>query len=84
MHSLFIEDRNRITITEVSDVDSFDEETILISLESGGMMIKGRDLHIQKLDVEDGKAVITGTVNSAAYTAKRDKSEGSLLKKLLK
>jgi len=84
MHSLLIEDRNKITITEVSDVDSFDEETILMSLHGGGLMLKGRDLHIQKLDVEEGKAVITGTVNSAVYTAKRDKSEGSLLKKILK
>ncbi|HAF60116.1 MAG TPA: sporulation protein YabP [Clostridiales bacterium UBA9856] len=84
MHSLMIEDRKQITITDVADVESFDEETILLSLHSGGLLLKGQDLHIQKLDIEEGKAIITGTVNSAAYTAKREKSEGGLLKKLLK
>ena len=84
MHNLLIEDRKQITITEVADVDSFDEETILLSLHGGGLLLKGQDLHIQKLDIEEGKAIITGTVNSAAYTAKREKSEGGLLKKLLK
>jgi sporulation protein YabP len=84
MHSLMIEDRKQITITDVADVESFDEEAILLSLHSGGLLLKGQDLHIQKLDIEEGKAIITGTVNSAAYTAKREKSEGGLLKKLLK
>jgi len=84
MHNLLIEDRKLISITEVADVDSFDEETIVLSLHSGGLLLKGQELHIQKLDIEEGKAVITGTVNSAAYTAKREKSEGGFLKKLLK
>ena len=84
MHNLLIEDRKQISITEVSDVDSFDEETILLSLHGGGLVLKGQGLHINKLDVDEGKVIITGMVNSAAYTAKRDKTEGGFLKKLLK
>ena len=84
MHNLLIEDRKQISITEVSDVDSFEEETILLSLHGGGLILKGQGLHIHKLDVDEGKVIITGMVNSAAYTAKRDKTEGGFLKKLLK
>ena len=84
MHSLLIEERKQITITDVSDVDGFDEETMLLSLQGGGLLLKGRDLHIQKLDIEEGKAIITGTIDSAEYTAKKEKSEGGFLKKLLK
>lgn len=84
MHNLLIEDRKQISITEVSDVDSFDEETILLSLHGGGLVLKGQGLHINKLDVDEGKVIITGMLNSAAYTAKRDKTEGGFLKKLLK
>ncbi|HZK01890.1 MAG TPA: YabP/YqfC family sporulation protein [Anaerovoracaceae bacterium] len=84
MHSLVIEDRKTITVTAVSDIDSFDEETILMSLQGEGLILKGRDLHIQKLDVEEGKAIITGTINTATYTAKKEKIEGGLLKRLLK
>ena len=31
-HSLMIEDRKQITITDVADVEKLDEETILLSL----------------------------------------------------
>ncbi len=84
MHNLLIEDRKQITITEVADIDSFDEETILLSLHGGGLQLAGKDLHIKMLDIEEGKAIITGTVNSALYTEKREKSQAGLLKKLLK
>jgi len=84
MHNIFIEDRKQITVTEVTDVDSFNEENILLTIHGGGLLLKGQDLHIQKLDLEEGKAIITGSINSAAYTEKRDKSEGGFLKKMLK
>lgn len=84
MHNLFIEDRKQITVTEVADVDSFNEESILFSIHGGGLVLKGQNLHIQKLDLEEGKAIITGSINSIAYTEKRDKAEGGFLKKMLK
>jgi sporulation protein YabP len=84
MHNIYIEDRKQITITEVTDVDCFDEESILLSIQNGGILLKGQDLHIQKLDLDEGKALITGSVNSVAYTEKREKTEGGFLKKMLK
>jgi sporulation protein YabP len=84
MHNLTIEDRKQITITEVADVDRFDEETILLSLKTGGLQLKGQGLHIQKLDLQEGKAVISGSLNSASYIERRDKSEGGILGKMLK
>lgn len=84
MHNLLIEDRNKITITDVKDVDSFDEETINMSLNNEGLILKGKDLQIQKLDVEEGKIIVIGTINSATYTGKRDKAEGGILKRILK
>jgi sporulation protein YabP len=81
---LIIEERKQITITDVSDVDGFDDETMLLSLHDGGLLLKGQGLHIQKLDIEEGKAVITGVINSAEYTAKREKAEGGFFKRLLK
>jgi sporulation protein YabP len=84
MHNLIIEDRKQITVTEVADVDNFNEESILLSIHGGGMILKGQGLHIQKLDLEEGKAIITGSINSIAYTEKRDRTEGGFLKKMLK
>ncbi|MCB6993497.1 sporulation protein YabP [bacterium 210820-DFI.6.37] len=83
-HIITIDNRERITITEVADIDNFDEEEIRANLVSGGLIIKGKNLHIQMLDLADGKAVITGEINSLAYTQKKDKSDKSLIRKILK
>lgn len=82
--NIYIENRERITVTEVTDVGSFNEETIQLSVEGNGVIVRGQDLHIQRLDLEEGKVVITGTIQSAAYTDKRAREEGGFLKKLLK
>lgn len=83
-HSVYIESRNRMVITDVTDVDTFTEETILLTIDKGGLVVKGQNLHIQRLDLEEGKVIITGFVQSAVYTEKKEKQEKSLLGRLLK
>ena len=83
-HTLSIDNREKITITAVTDVDSFNEETILVMLAQGGLVIKGQKLHIQKLDLAEGKVIITGSIQSAVYTEKKNKQDGGFLKKILK
>ena len=83
-HSLSIEARERLTVTAVKDVDSFNEETILVVLEKGGLVVKGEKLHIQKLALAEGKVIITGDIRSAVYTEKKDKNEESIWKKIFK
>lgn len=83
-HSVYIENRNRMVITDVADVENFTEETILLTIDKGGLVVKGQSLHIQRLDLEEGKVVITGFVQSVVYTEKKQKQEKSLLGRLLK
>lgn len=83
-HVITIDNREKITISEVADIDSFDEEEICANLKAGGLLIKGKGMHIQLLDLTEGKAVITGEINSLAYTRKKDKEEKGLLRKILK
>lgn len=83
-HIITIDNREKITVTDVADIDNFDEEEIRANLKSGGLMIKGKGLHIQMLDLTEGKTVITGEISSLAYTQKKEKSEKGLLKKILK
>ena len=83
-HSLTLEGRNRLVVTEVKDVGSFNEEAILVNLLSGDLSVKGQNLHIQKLDLESSKVVISGFVQSLSYSEKKDPVQGGLLKKLFK
>jgi sporulation protein YabP len=83
-HIVSIDNRERISVTDVTDIESFNEELILLILKNGGLIIKGQDLHIQKLDLEEGRVLITGAIGSATYTEKKDKQEKGFLKKILK
>ena len=81
-HSIEIENRQKITVTAVENIDTFDDSEVSAELTEGGLVIKGSGLNIQLLDLEKGIAVINGEINSVTYSAKR--AERSLMKKLLK
>lgn len=83
-HTLMLDNREKLTVTAVSDVDSASSDRILILLAQGGLTVRGQNLHIQKLDLAEGKAVITGSIYSAVYTEKKKKEEGGLLERILK
>lgn len=77
-HSVMIEDRGKMTVTGVSDVDSFDEQTMIIYTDLGELTVRGKGLHISRLNTETGELNITGTVAAIAYTDDRAKSTGFL------
>lgn len=83
-HLITIDNRQKISISEVSDIDNFDEEEIRANLKEGGLIIKGKGLHIQRLDLAEGVAVITGEVNALTYTQGAKQGGKGLLKKILK
>lgn len=83
-HVVNIDNRERITVTDVADVESFNEEIVFLTLRNGGLVIRGEDLHIQKLDLEEGKVMISGAIGSAVYTERKDRQEKGFLKKILK
>ena len=56
-HSVVLEDRRRLTVSGVSDVDSFDEQMIVVFTELGELTVKGADLHISRLSLEMGEQI---------------------------
>ena len=67
-HNLILEDRKALMITGVSDVDSFDDQTIVVYTDKGEMTIKGIGLHIDKLSLETGELKVNGNVVAIVYT----------------
>ena len=82
--TIFLENRQKITITDVNDIGAFNEEIVHLSTTKGGTIIKGANLKIQKLDLQEGKVIISGTVNSVTYTDKEEKKDKNILGKLFK
>lgn len=81
-HNIILEDRHMMTVSGVADVDSFDEQTVVLFTDMGELTIKGTDLHINKLNVETGEVSIEGEIDSVVYS--NDNRSGGLLGRLFK
>jgi len=69
-HTVLLENKRLLRITQVTDVDAFDEGKIVLFTEDDTMVIEGFDLHMQKLDVAGGELVIDGEITSMLYTGR--------------
>lgn len=73
--TMTLENRNRLVLSGVVEVVSFDDRTIILDTTLGTLTIKGQDLKMQKLDVQNGEVIIIGFVNSCIYTTTESKKE---------
>jgi sporulation protein YabP len=85
-HKLNIIARKSATITGVNDVLSFDAGEVLLQTEQGILMIRGNELHVNRLTLEKGEVDIDGRIDSLTYSdsAGGGKSSESLLGRLFK
>ena len=74
--NVILEDRKSLSVTGVSDVDSFDEQTITVFTELGELSVRGMDLHITKLSVDTGELVVDGRIDALIYTQEQPKNSG--------
>ena len=64
---LILENRKNLSISGITDVDSFDEKTISLYTQLGELTIQGRELHIDSMSVETGNMTITGDIWAIVY-----------------
>lgn len=74
--NLVLEDRKKLSVSGVKDVDSFDEESMIIYTELGELSVRGSDLHINRLSLETGELMIEGEIYALVYTDDNPKKEG--------
>ena len=72
-HGLTLENRARAVLTGVSDVDLFSEQTIVAATSGGTITVTGQGLHVESLNLEDGRRVATGKVDSIVYDERQPK-----------
>lgn len=67
-HKLVINNRKTSMVTGVLDVLAFDLNEVLLETEQGMLMVKGKDLHVNRLSLEKGEVDLTGHIDSVAYS----------------
>lgn len=67
-HNLILNNRNRATLDGVTGVINFDDRTIALRTELGELTIDGENLNIVKLELEEGKLIVEGTITGLFYS----------------
>lgn len=85
IQNLVLENREKLTLSGVLDVLSFDDQIVIVETELGLLNIKGENLHINKLSIDTSEVIIEGEIDNLSYSEKNlDKNKSSLLGKLFK
>lgn len=82
-HQIVLVDREMLTIDGVASLGSYDEKEIAMETERGAMTVRGDELSVKQLNLEDGKIVVEGLVRAIEYEDARKERRG-LLNRLLK
>ena len=55
IHKMILSNRRTCNLTGVSDVLSFDVHEIILETDLGMLMIKGNELHVNRLTLDEGR-----------------------------
>lgn len=84
IQNLILENRNKLSISGVNDVLSFDDQVVIIETELGLLTVKGDNLKINKLSIDTSEVIVEGEINNLAYSEHHGKSESGLFGKIFK
>ena len=82
--NIIVESRERINITGVIDIHSFDDEVAIIETELGILMIKGDNLRMNKLNLENNELIIEGKLIALNYSDTSEMKKGNIIGKLFR
>ncbi|MBA4542437.1 MULTISPECIES: sporulation protein YabP [Thermoactinomyces] len=66
-HEIVLTNRNTLEVSGVIRVESFDSEEFLLQTDYGYLGIRGQDLHIKNLDLDQGRVSIEGNIIDMSY-----------------
>ena len=73
-HKLQLSERQQLTMPGVTEVVSFDENTVILQTTLGTLVVQGRELQLKTLSVEGGQVAVDGTVTALTYEEPRSGS----------
>ena len=85
IQNLVLENREKLSISGVLDVLSFDDQVVIVETDLGLLNVKGENLKINKLSIDTSEVVVEGDISSMNYSEKNlDKKGSSLIGKIFK
>ena len=68
--NIVLENREKLSISGVLDVLSFDDQIVILETDLGMLTVKGDNLKINKLSIDTADVIIEGEINTLSYSQK--------------
>lgn len=81
-HNVIIENRAKMSLSGVTDVENFDESEISLYTSLGDMVIRGKNLHVESVSIESGEMSISGEIKSLVWGDKDRTKKPTLWQKM--
>jgi sporulation protein YabP len=82
--TLLLENREKLCVTGVIDVESFNDESIIAVTDLGVLIIRGADLHINKLNLDSNELIVDGDIYCLEYSDSETGKSKSFFGKMFK
>lgn len=66
-HELRLDHRSRLSISGVTEVESFDEAVVVLKTIRGLLVVRGDRLQLQALSIDGGQISVHGSIDSLSY-----------------
>jgi sporulation protein YabP len=83
-HNLIVESRGRAAVSGVTDVESFDENEIIMATTMGALFLRGTGLRIEKLSLDTGDVAVEGAIDKIEYEDSAREREGGFFRRLFR
>ena len=85
VQNLILENREKLSISGVNDVLSFDDQVVIIDTELGLLTVKGENLRINKLSIDTSEVIVEGDISALSYSEQNsDRERSSFISKIFK
>lgn len=83
-HGFTLTARKDLSVSGVKKVDSFDDKVVVLVTAAGPLVIKGENLHIRHLDLEQGVLLLDGIIAQLTYQEPAPGRRGRILERLVR
>lgn len=80
--NIVLENRQKLTVSGVVDVESFNDESVVIDTELGLIIVRGQELHINRLNLDSSELIVEGTIISFEYIDERTSKKGGFFSRM--
>lgn len=85
VHNLVMENRKRLVISGVKEVEGFTETEVSLYTDMGQLTVRGKNLHVNQVNTDTGELIMTGDmVNSLVYSDKPRRTPDNIITKLFR